>query len=160
MLNIARGIALGLEYLHSLQIIHADVKLANILLSTALQAKIADFGHAHVAPNGCLCNASVTHFAQSQMIAAPETYHRPKNARVISNKVDVWSFGCVLYTLTTGKLPLNRIKSDWEYLDEQKAKLAVYVLLTPGDERLLVRRELLRYRSHPEALQEVCHYFI
>ena len=84
--NIARGIALGLEYLHSLQIIHADVKLANILLSTALQAKIADFGLAHVAPNGCLRDASVTHFTQSQMIAANEK----SKSKIFIQLLNIW----------------------------------------------------------------------
>ncbi len=106
--QIMRGIAMGLEYLHSLQIIHADIKLANILLSTALQAKIADFGLAQYVPNGCLQNASAVSFTQSYAVAAPETFHTPKHARCITNKVDVWSFGCVLYTMCTGCLPLNR----------------------------------------------------
>ncbi len=155
---IARGIALALEYLHSMQIIHADVKLANILLSSSLQPKVADFGLARYAPNGHLSNASAFSFTQSHMIAAPETLRKPKNQRVITNKVDVWSFGCVLYTLVTGCLPLNLTK-EWQFLDEEKAGKAVLELLNNKDERLLENRQLLRYVENQAAIVEVEKYF-
>ncbi|GJP56025.1 hypothetical protein CLOM_g15074, partial [Closterium sp. NIES-68] len=43
-LDILIGAARGFEYLHSFGLVHCDIKPANILLSTDMQPKIADFG--------------------------------------------------------------------------------------------------------------------
>ncbi|GJP55648.1 hypothetical protein CLOM_g14591 [Closterium sp. NIES-68] len=43
-LDILIGIARGFEYLHSFDIVHRDIKPANILITSDMQAKIADFG--------------------------------------------------------------------------------------------------------------------
>ena len=43
-MHIAVGTGRGLEYLHSSQVIHRDVKTMNILLDAALEPKLSDFG--------------------------------------------------------------------------------------------------------------------
>lgn len=43
---IAHSIAMGLRYCHQYDIIHMDIKPANILISKSLMAKITDFGEA------------------------------------------------------------------------------------------------------------------
>ena len=45
-LHLCKQIASGLQYLHSVRMVHRDIALRNILLGTNSQAKIADFGHA------------------------------------------------------------------------------------------------------------------
>lgn len=47
-MRIAREIASGMDFLHSKQIIHRDLKTANILITDDYHAKVTDFGVAHV----------------------------------------------------------------------------------------------------------------
>ncbi|KAJ9167886.1 hypothetical protein P3X46_019476 [Hevea brasiliensis] len=97
---IAMGAARGLSYLHHdclPPIIHRDVKSSNMLLDSAFNAKIADFGLARlVVKKG---ETSVSVVAGSFGYIAPEYAHTAK----VKEKIDVYSFGVVLLELTTGK---------------------------------------------------------
>ena len=62
-LNIARGTALGLQFLHTLRekpLIHGDIKSANILLDKNLEPKIGDFGLAREGPKPQYTHMKVT----------------------------------------------------------------------------------------------------
>ncbi|XP_044418771.1 probable LRR receptor-like serine/threonine-protein kinase At4g20450 [Triticum aestivum] len=102
-LHIALDAAQGLEYLHIAckpALIHRDVKSTNILLTTDLGAKIADFGltkafgdsktHITTEPAGTMGYLDPEYFC---------SYH-------ISEKSDVYSFGVVLLELITGRPPI------------------------------------------------------
>ncbi|XP_037452611.1 probable LRR receptor-like serine/threonine-protein kinase At4g20450 isoform X2 [Triticum dicoccoides] len=102
-LHIALDAAQGLEYLHIAckpALIHRDVKSTNILLTTDLGAKIADFGltkafsdsktHITTEPAGTMGYLDPEYF---------RSYH-------ISEKSDVYSFGVVLLELITGRPPV------------------------------------------------------
>uniref|UniRef100_A0A8R7VEP2 non-specific serine/threonine protein kinase n=1 Tax=Triticum urartu TaxID=4572 RepID=A0A8R7VEP2_TRIUA len=102
-LHIALDAAQGLEYLHIAckpALIHRDVKSNNILLTTDLGAKIADFGltkafgdsktHITTEPAGTMGYLDPEYF---------RSYH-------ISEKSDVYSFGVVLLELITGRPPV------------------------------------------------------
>ncbi|OMJ83887.1 hypothetical protein SteCoe_15116 [Stentor coeruleus] len=85
-------------YMHSLNIVHRDLKLENMLLEsqTAKNIKIVDFGTAvEIQPGKKL----------SQMIGtinyiAPEIFRKS-----YTEKCDMWSCGVIMYILLTGKLP-------------------------------------------------------
>ncbi|TVU49670.1 hypothetical protein EJB05_00996, partial [Eragrostis curvula] len=102
-LNIALDAAQGLEYLHkSCQppLVHRDVKTQNILLSSSLQAKIADFELMKAFADNFRTHVT-THPAGTLGYLDPEYYNTSK----LSEKSDVYSFGVVLLELITGQPP-------------------------------------------------------
>jgi serine/threonine protein kinase len=96
MTDVARGLA----YLHSKRVVHLDLKSANILLSRTGAAKIADVGMARVLNKSCLSALSgMGTFAWS----APEVLA----GRRCTEKVDVYSWGVVLWEVCTGEAPVR-----------------------------------------------------
>ncbi|XP_076277413.1 polo like kinase SAK [Lasioglossum baleicum] len=98
--RIIRQVVQGLLYLHSHQILHRDMSLSNLLLSRDMQVKIADFGLATQ-----LTRPDEKHLT---MCGTPN-YISPEVATRSSHglEADVWSLGCMLYTLLVGKPPFD-----------------------------------------------------
>ncbi|XP_074561111.1 G-type lectin S-receptor-like serine/threonine-protein kinase At2g19130 [Curcuma longa] len=98
--GIAIGIARGLAYLHEQcrdNIIHCDIKPENILLNEALVPKVADFGLAKLV--GRNFSKVLTTIRGSRGYLAPEwILGTPINA-----KVDVYSYGMMLFEIISGK---------------------------------------------------------
>ncbi|GAQ80407.1 receptor-like protein kinase [Klebsormidium nitens] len=100
-LEVALGAAMGLAYLHEgadPPIIHRDVKPSNILLNTALEAKVADFGISMAHRLGPQDHITTT-------IRGTPGYLDPDYlvTQQLSDKSDVYSFGVVLLELITGR---------------------------------------------------------
>nr|ACG29736.1 protein kinase [Zea mays] len=97
VISIALDIARGLEYIHLQGIVHRDIKPENILFDGEFCAKVVDFG---VACEEKYCNLLGDDPGTYRWMA-PEMYkHKP-----YGRKVDVYSFGLVLWELVTGSLP-------------------------------------------------------
>ncbi|GJT51432.1 LRR receptor-like serine/threonine-protein kinase GSO1 [Tanacetum coccineum] len=105
-LNIAVGLAQGVEYLHHdcvPKIIHRDIKSANILLDVNMDAHLGDFGLAKAITENLdsLTSNSNMWFAGSYGYIAPEYAYSFK----ATEKSDVYSMGIVLMELVTGRMP-------------------------------------------------------
>jgi len=102
----ARGIFLQiidtLIYFHSINIIHRDINMKNILLDENLNIKIIDFGLSNFISEGLLHST----FCGTPAFAAPEMILGKKYS---GPEVDVWSAGVVLYVLVSGKYPFSSI---------------------------------------------------
>ncbi|CAK9819361.1 Serine/threonine-protein kinase PLK4 [Anthophora plagiata] len=98
--RVIRQVVQGLLYLHSHQILHRDMSLSNLLLSRDMQVKIADFGLATQ-----LTRPDEKHLT---MCGTPN-YISPEIATRSFHglEADVWSLGCMLYTLLVGKPPFD-----------------------------------------------------
>ncbi|KAJ9174334.1 hypothetical protein P3X46_017367 [Hevea brasiliensis] len=103
--RIAFGIAQGLSYLHHdcvPQIIHRDIKSDNILMDCELEPKIGDFGMAKL-----LLGSDLSTTRSS--VVGTLGYIAPENAYAIrlTEKVDVYSYGVILFELLSRKLPVD-----------------------------------------------------
>ncbi|KAF4365600.1 serine/threonine-protein kinase STY13 [Cannabis sativa] len=96
-LDVARGMA----YVHELGLIHRDLKSDNLLIFSDKSIKIADFGVARieVQTEGMTPETGTYRWMAPEMIQ-----HRP-----YTQKVDVYSFGIVLWELITGMLPFQNM---------------------------------------------------
>ncbi|CAM5142588.1 unnamed protein product [Eretmochelys imbricata] len=95
-----RQTILGCQYLHGNRVIHRDLKLGNLFLNDDMEVKIGDFGLAtKVEYDGerkkTLCG--------TPNYIAPEVLGKKGH----SFEVDIWSIGCIMYTLLVGKPPFE-----------------------------------------------------
>ncbi|XP_028397871.1 serine/threonine-protein kinase PLK4-like [Dendronephthya gigantea] len=90
----------GLLYLHSHGILHRDLTLANLLLTKDMSVKIGDFG---LATQLQLPNEKHYTMCGTPNFISPEVATRGPHGM----ESDVWSVGCMLYTLLVGKPPFE-----------------------------------------------------
>ncbi|KAI8645002.1 kinase-like domain-containing protein, partial [Parasitella parasitica] len=88
----------GLEYLHQNQVVHCDLKAANILTTKTGDVKLTDFG---VSLNLKIKGADAGSVSGTPNWMAPEVIE----LKGASTKSDIWSLGCTLVELVTGKPP-------------------------------------------------------
>jgi serine/threonine protein kinase/tetratricopeptide (TPR) repeat protein len=100
LLRIATEITDALEAAHSRGVIHRDLKLVNVMLTSDGRAKVLDFGVAKVSgqdltrPEDGMMLGTVSYMAPEQLQGGP-----------VDSRADIFSFGIMLYMMATGKHP-------------------------------------------------------
>lgn len=101
VVSVAREVCLGLLYLHVHDVVHCDLKSANILLSGIQEVKICDFGLSHVLGEdmaGIAIGCVGTHNWMAPEVLRGEEY---------SKAADVYSFGMLLWEMIARKVPFQ-----------------------------------------------------
>lgn len=106
--DLGQQLARGIEYIHSQNIVHRDLKLGNLLLNgngrlvnLFYSQKIIDFGLA-------LRLTQPVMMEDNNPMGTPN-YIAPEVIKdsIYSKKADVWAFGVIMYTLATGNHPFE-----------------------------------------------------
>ncbi|KAF8484517.1 kinase-like protein [Russula ochroleuca] len=95
----------GLEYLHSKDIVHRDLRADNILVEKTGVCKISDFGISKRADDIAKQNV-LTCMQGTVFWMAPEVVNTGK--RGYNSKVDIWSVGCVVLEMWAGERPWHK----------------------------------------------------
>ena len=137
-LSLLRDVARGLRYLHSQTppIVHRDLSARNVLLNSALIAKIADFGVARIIDPYHL-SRTLTSIPGAGVYMPPESA-QSENALTYSSKLDVFSFGVLLLFVVTQVFPKDPLPATY----------------TEGEE-LKPRNELQRRQSYVNVAEQV-----
>lgn len=108
--SISLDIASALDHAHKRGLIHRDVKPSNILLDEAGKAYLTDFGIALAVGEDRLTRTGMAvgtvHYMSPEQIARP---------REIDLRTDIYSFGCVLYDMLTGRPPFVSAEGDTDF---------------------------------------------
>jgi serine/threonine-protein kinase len=101
--RITEGILTALEYSHRAGVVHRDIKPGNVMVTSAGQVKVMDFGIARA-----ISDSSAT-IAQTSAILGTAQYFSPEQARgeSVDARTDLYSTGVVLYELLTGQPPFR-----------------------------------------------------
>jgi polo-like kinase 1 len=110
-----RQIAQACKFLHDNQIVHRDLKLGNLFINDNMELKVGDFGLAtRIGAKG----------ERKMTLCGTPNYIAPE---ILTKKghgfeVDVWSLGCIVYTLLVGKPPFetNDLKDTYRRIKQNE----------------------------------------
>ncbi|GAV92600.1 Pkinase domain-containing protein, partial [Cephalotus follicularis] len=98
-----RQILHGLKYLHDRNVIHRDIKCANILVDASGSVKLADFGLAKATKLNDVQSCKGTAFWM-----APEVVNRKNQGYGLP--ADIWSLGCTVLEMLTHEIPYSHLE--------------------------------------------------
>ncbi|MEZ6093698.1 MAG: serine/threonine-protein kinase [Pirellulaceae bacterium] len=108
--DIVRLCAEGLKHIHEKGWLHCDIKPDNYLADEQGTVKLIDFSIAQKLKTGF----SLFGGSKSKVIKGTRSYISPEQIRreKLDIRSDVYSFGCMLYELTSGRLPFTAVNPD------------------------------------------------
>jgi serine/threonine protein kinase len=158
----ARQAALGLQHAFGEGMVHRDVKPHNLLLSRKGELKVADFGLAKIAEQGGGLTRENAAMGTPEYIAPEQAL----DARKADTRSDVYSLGCTLYFLLTGRPPFpddTPMMMILSHLEKQPAPVRslrpeVSPELAEVVAKMMAKRPEDRYQTPAEVAQALLPY--
>uniref|UniRef100_A0A8C7I1T5 Serine/threonine-protein kinase PLK n=1 Tax=Oncorhynchus kisutch TaxID=8019 RepID=A0A8C7I1T5_ONCKI len=125
-----RQIISGLKYLHNRGILHRDLKLGNFFVNENMELRLGDFG---------LAAKLETVEQRKKTICGTPNYLAPEvlNRQGHGTESDVWSLGCVMYTLMCGNPPFETLDLKETYKCIKEVKYNLPSTLSPAAQKLI-----------------------
>ncbi len=132
----------GLQYAHSRNIIHLDIKPGNIMLTPDDQVKLADFGLARI------LHPDTAHLHLEDILGTP-THISPERLlqEPVNHQADIYSLGVVTYSVLTGRRPFSADNLDellMKILRDEPPPLRKYRPDVPGLLEPIVKKALAK----------------
>ncbi|QDU18521.1 serine/threonine-protein kinase [Urbifossiella limnaea] len=153
--QFVRQAAQGLQHAHDKGMVHRDIKPQNLMVTRKGHVKVLDFGLARFArdaaehpPEGSSASTRLppTAVTGMNMIMGTPDYLSPEQARcaAVDIRADVYSLGCTLYFLLTGRAPFEGAGSVFDkilaHATEPQPSLAATRLDVPGGLELVLAK--------------------
>ena len=165
-LNIAHDVALALEFLHGIGVLHRDLSGNNVLLIAGKRAKVTDFGMAKVWDSGNTQMTPATFCPGTMAYMPPEAF---KADPVYTEKLDIFSAGVVYLQILTRSFPsptdrVRQVYNDERYptgieviIPERDRRESEIALATPDDPLLHIALDCMHDKAfmRPHA-SEIC----
>uniref|UniRef100_A0A667WPN6 Serine/threonine-protein kinase PLK3 n=1 Tax=Myripristis murdjan TaxID=586833 RepID=A0A667WPN6_9TELE len=125
-----RQIISGLKYLHNRGILHRDLKLGNFFVNENMELRLGDFG---------LAAKLETVEQRKKTICGTPNYLAPEvlNRQGHGTESDVWSLGCVMYTLMCGNPPFETLDLKETYKCIKEVRYNLPSSLPPAAQKLI-----------------------
>ena len=156
-----RQAALGLHAAHLAGMVHRDVKPANLHCDADGLVKVLDLGLARfVDMNEASTHDGRRHVVGTADFLAPEQAH---DSRGVDARADIYSLGCTLYYLLTGRLPFPKGSVAERLVQHQKAQPKPIAALRPAVpqslicicERMMAKKPDQRFQSMAAVVREI-----
>lgn len=122
--RVTMGILSALEYSHSKGIVHRDIKPGNVMVTRGGNVKVMDFGIARA-----LADVGAT-MTSAQAVVGTARYLSPEQAQgeSVDPRTDLYSAGCVLFELLTGRAPFvgEPVSLVYQHIGEQPQPPSLY----------------------------------
>ncbi|KAF9259369.1 kinase-like protein, partial [Marasmius fiardii PR-910] len=159
-------IASGIVYLHSRNIVHGDIKGANILVDEQGQCYLADFGLATAAMTSTLLSTTTNGTGRgTARWMAPELFTSEESEKPGTVKLarDIYAYACTVYEIVAGKIPFAHLKVDmqvmFKVLNGERPKCPTEASWCPSNIWAMVE-QCWAQKSHLRPTAAVVHAFL